>query len=70
MLRHVSGRKGIYYFDTVSEFDAAGRSGMFVDFIHYSERGNKVVADKPLEILVRLGYVTRQESVARLHATP
>ncbi len=71
MLRQVSQQKGAEYFDTVAAFDKnLGREGMFVDFMHYSERGNKAVADKLFKILMRQGYVTRQESAARTGAAP
>jgi lysophospholipase L1-like esterase len=59
MLREVSRQKGLYYFDAVAEFDAAGREAAFVDFMHYSKRGNKLIADKLYEVFARDGYVKR-----------
>ena len=71
MLRHVSQQKGADYFDTMLAFDEnIGREGMFADFIHYSDRGNKVVADELLKILMRQGYITRQKSASPTGATP
>jgi len=65
MLRKVSRKEGVYYFDTVSDFDVVGREAAFIDFIHYSASGNKLLADKLFEVFVTEGYIRRPESAAQ-----
>lgn len=43
--------KNVYFFDTRSLMDSQNRDEMYIDFIHHSPRGNKVLADALFQYL-------------------
>ncbi len=43
----------VYYLDIRSEFDQLNRDALYIDFIHYSPEGNKIIAQKLFNFLIR-----------------
>jgi lysophospholipase L1-like esterase len=51
--------KDAWFFDTRPIFDATDRREMYVDYIHYSDKGNAIVADELLRFLESKGCLSK-----------
>ena len=56
---------GVYFFDMRPVMDSQDRDMLYVDFIHHTPEGNRLVADTLFEFLMKDGMVTPlREAVA------
>jgi lysophospholipase L1-like esterase len=60
MIIEVSNSNGVYFFDTRKLMDKEDRSQMYVDFIHYSPKGNQKIAQGIFNLIQKKKILTQK----------